>query len=321
MNISEQTKTIQSFIQTHPQVSSISDSDELHKFYTDLIDCLVDHNHLYYVESTSIISDKEYDDLFAYLKKIEELHPEIISSNSPTQGLIGQVSEGFSQAKHTVKLASLENTYNAEDINDRGDRIKKIVEKEKISPNISYIIEPKFDGISVELIYKAWRLDQAITRGDWRVGEDITDNVKTIKNIPQKLKNSVDIAVRWEIMMPKSVWKDLNKEREEDGEIPFANTRNATSGSIKLLDSKEVAKRWLVCFVYDILQYDTTQYDEKIKTTTINMYDKKVSWEKSSEEIENDLLSLWFPIYPRKKEVESIQEVIQICLDNKQNNN
>lgn len=288
MNLSEQTKTIQSFIQSHPHVSLISDSDELHKLYTQLIDCLVDHNHLYYIESSSIISDKEYDDLFAYLKKIEELHPEIISSNSPTQGLIGQVSEWFSQAKHTVKLASLENTYNAEDLNDRGDRIKKIVEKEKISPNISYIIEPKFDGISVELIYKAWRLDQAITRGDWRVGEDITDNVKTIKNIPQKLKNSVDIAVRWEIMMPKSVWKELNKEREEDGEIPFANTRNATSGSIKLLDSKEVAKRKLACFVYDILQCS----DE-----TVN------------------LESLWLPTFPRIKESSFIQEVINICLD------
>ncbi|HCY20821.1 TPA: hypothetical protein DIC40_03040 [Patescibacteria group bacterium] len=118
-----------------------------------------------------------------------------------------------------------------------------------------YTIEPKFDGLSVELIYKKGRLDQAITRGDGRVGEDITTNVKTIKNIPQKLKHPIDIAVRGEIMMPKSVWKELNKEREEDGEIPFANTRNATSGSIKLLDSKEVAKRKLACFVYDVLQY------------------------------------------------------------------
>lgn len=291
MILSQQTKTIQWFIQSHQNVSSISDSDELHKLYTDLIDCLVDHNHLYYVESTSIISDKEYDDLFSYLKKIEELHPEIISSNSPTQGLIGQVSEGFLQAKHTVKLASLENTYNAEDLNDRGDRLKKILEKDTEwteNKDIYYTIEPKFDGLSVELIYKKGRLDQAITRGDGRVGEDITTNVKTIKNIPQKLKHPIDIAVRGEIMMPKSVWKELNKEREEDGEIPFANTRNATSGSIKLLDSKEVAKRKLACFVYDVLQYS----DE-----TIN------------------LESLWLPVFLRSKECSSIQEVINACLD------
>jgi DNA ligase (NAD+) len=176
MTLSEQTKTIQSFIVSHPNVNSISDSDELHKLYTDLIDCLVDHNHLYYIESSPIISDKEYDDLFAYLKKIEELHPEIISSNSPTQSLVGQVSDGFEQAKHTIKLASLENTYNAEDLTDRDERIKKILEKsfEVISAssvgaeiqteNLKYIIEPKFDGISVELIYENGRLEKAITR-------------------------------------------------------------------------------------------------------------------------------------------------------------
>ena len=224
MNLSEKTKSIQSFIQTHPYIKNISDSDELHRFYTELIDCLVDHNHLYYIESNSIISDKEYDDLFDYLKKIEELHPEMISSNSPTQGLVGQVSEGFQQAKHTTKLASLENTYNAEDLSDREEKIKKIIEKsilsetgeKSVSPSLIYVVEPKFDGLSVELIYKEGKLVQAITRGDGWVGEDITANVKTIKNIPQKLNQPIDIAIRGEIMMPKSVWKELNKEREEE---------------------------------------------------------------------------------------------------------
>lgn len=297
MLLSENTKHIQEFINSHPNVISISDSDELHKIYTELIDCLVDHNHLYYIESNPIISDKEYDDLFAYLKKIEELHPEIISSNSPTQWLIGQVSEGFKQARHTEKLASLENTYNAEDLNDRDERIKKILEKksELINTKVDYTIEPKFDWISVELIYKNWRLEQAITRGDWRVWEDVTNNVKTIKNIPQKLKQSVDIAVRWEIMMPKSVWKELNKEREIEWEIPFANTRNAASWSIKLLDSKEVEKRWLVCFVYDILSHCEDEWNKDVAI---------------------HLESLWLPTYPRNKGTSSIQEVIDICLDN-----
>lgn len=292
MTLSEQTKIIQTYIKEHPSIKNISDSDELHKLYTDVIDCLVDHNHLYYIESSPIISDKEYDELFAYLKKIEEFHPELISSNSPTQGLIGQVSEWFVQAQHTVKLASLENTYNAEDLTDRDERIKKILEKDRewIVPEISYTIEPKFDGLSVELIYKNGKLTQAITRGDGRIGEDITANAKTIKNIPQKLKHPVDISVRGEIMMPKSVWKDLNKEREEEGEIPFANTRNAASWSIKLLDSKEVAKRGLVCYVYDILQ--TNNENESLET-------------------------LWLPVYPRTKQYSSIQEVIEICLDSK----
>ena len=305
MNLWQQTKTIQTFVESHPNVISISDSDELHKLYTDLIDCLVDHNHQYYVESSPIISDKEYDDLFAYLKKIEELHPEIISSNSPTQSLVGQVSDGFEQAKHTIKLASLENTYNAEDLIDRDERIRKILEKEWLSDNLTYIIEPKFDGISVELIYKDGKFHQAITRGDGRVWEDITTNVKTIKNIPQKLKNPVDIAVRGEIMMPKSVWKDINKEREENGEIPFANTRNAASGSIKLLDSKEVAKRWLVCYVYDTLCH-----------SDLKELESESNWSVIANENEAiHLESFWLPTYPRKKEVNSIQEVVDICLD------
>jgi len=294
MTLSEQTKIIQSFIISHPNVGSISDSDELHKFYTDLIDCLVDHNHLYYVESAPIISDKEYDELFTYLKEIEGLHPEIISSNSPTQWLIGQISEGFEKAEHTVKLASLENTYNAEDLNDWDERIKKIVEKEIDwkSSKITYIIEPKFDWISVELIYKDWKLHQAITRWDGRVGEDITTNVKTIKNIHQKLQQPVDISVRWEIMMSKSVWNELNKERETDWEIPFANTRNAASWSIKLLDSKEVEKRWLVCFIYDILNCSQSIISSS-----------------------NEAIQLGLPVFHRKKEVCTIQEVISLCLD------
>lgn len=252
MGLSEQTKKIQTFIKTHPQVSKLHEK-EVSDFYVELIDCIVDHNHLYYIENKPILSDKEYDELFDYLKKIEEHFPQIISSNSPTQTLIGQVSEGFTQAKHDTKLLSLENTYNAKDLEERDERIHKVLLKQDPDAKISYRIEPKFDGLSVELIYKKWLFTQAITRGDGMVGEDVTENVKTIKNIPKKLKLPLDIHVRGEILMPKSVWKDINKEREEEWEIPFANTRNAAAGSIKLLDPKEVAKRGLICYVYDIL--------------------------------------------------------------------
>ena len=222
-SLSQQTQEIQMFLHMYPQVDMIKDADEVHRIYTELIDCLVDHNHLYYIKNTSIISDKEYDDLFAYLKKIEELHPEIISSNSPTQGLVGQVSEGFEQAKHTDKLYSLENTYNAQDIQERDERIKKIIEKDHVGTQhfasdskISYTIEPKFDGLGIELIYKNGNFVQAITRGDGRVGEDITVNAKTIKNIPRKLHKQIDIEVRGEIIMPKSIRNEINKEREEE---------------------------------------------------------------------------------------------------------
>ncbi len=132
---------------------------------------------------------------------------------------------------------SLENTYKAQDIRDWSERIKKLLERNSPiseSPKnlpISYSVEPKFDGISVELIYEKGVFIQAITRGDGRVGEDVTENVRTIKNIPKRLNvSSFDrLSVRGEIVMPKSIWKEINKEREEDGDTPFANTRNAAA--------------------------------------------------------------------------------------------
>jgi len=153
-----------------------------------------------------------------------------------------------------IETMSLEE---AEDNKDVTDFTKEVLRYFKTTQNISYRIEPKFDGLSVELIYKKGFFTQAITRGDGLVGDDITENARTIKNVPKKLKFPLDINVRGEILMPKSVRKDINKEREEEGETPFANTRNAAAGSIKLLDPKEVVKRGLLCYVYDILQPET----------------------------------------------------------------
>lgn len=297
MSLSEETKKIQAFIKAHPQITSLKEKD-MPDLYVRLIDCIIDHNHQYYVENKPIISDKEYDELFDYLKKIEEHFPQIISSNSPTQALIGQVSEGFVQAKHKVKLASLENTYNAQDIRERDERIHKLVKDvHDVKGEISYRVEPKFDGLSVELIYEKWIFTQAITRGDGQVGEDITSNVKTIKTIPHTLKFPVDIGVRWEIMMPKSVWKDLNKEREEEGDMPFANTRNAASGSIKLLDSREVARRKLTCFLYDILRVNDVKDVKSVKGEMLE--------------------ELWLPVFDRMKTWKTIDEVIALCEDEK----
>lgn len=290
MNLSESTKAIQSFIQTHPDISKLNEK-EVSDFYVTLIDCLVDHNHLYYIETNPIISDKEYDELFDYLKKIEEHFPHLITSNSPTQSLIGQVSEWFKQAKHETKLMSLENTYNAKDLEERDERIKKILLKANSQKNISYRVEPKFDGLSIELIYKKWEFTQAITRGDGRVGDDVTENVRTIKNIPKKLKHPLDINVRWEVLMPKSIWKEINKEREEEGETPFANTRNAAAGSIKLLDPKEVNKRGLIIYIYDIL-------NDVVLPKWMHLKDI-------------------FPVFSREKTGLHIGEIISLCKDSK----
>ena len=292
MKLVEQTKAIQSFIAAHHDIGKLPEK-EVSDFYVQLIDCIVDHNHLYYIENKPIISDKEYDELFDYLKKIEEHFPQIITSNSPTQWLIWQVSVGFKQAKHETKLMSLENTYNAKDLEERDERIKKILLKADPHAKISYRVEPKFDGLSVELIYKNGEFKQAITRGDGRVGDDVTENVRTIKNVPKKLKYPLDIHVRGEILMPKSMRKEINKEREEEGETPFANTRNAAAGSIKLLNPKEVAKRGLVIYIYDVLAWSL----------------KLEAWS------QNNLEKLWLPVFPREKKGLHIGEIIKLCED------
>jgi len=344
LNLSEQTKAIQSFIQTHPNISKLS-GKEVSDFYVQLIDCLVDHNHQYYIEIKPIISDKEYDELFDYLKKIEEHFPQLITSNSPTQWLIGQVSEWFKKAEHETKLLSLENTYNAKDLKERDERVHKLLEKNlqkssdifwnplKKSSEIHYIIEPKFDGISIELIYKQGIFTQAITRWDGMTGEDVTENVRTIKNIPKKVSQAIDVRVRWEIVMPKSVWKEINKEREENGETPFANTRNAAAWSIKLLDPKEVAKRGLLCYVYDILQVPDpkSQVPDSISQVPgpISQVPDPISQVPDPKSQVPDpisqvpgprsqvpkLIELGLPVFPREKDMETIEKIIELCED------
>ncbi len=287
--LQERTKALQNFMHTHPHLDQLS-IEEIHPIYMALIDCLIDHNHLYYVKHDPMISDQEYDELFAYVQYIEEQFPQLITSNSPTQQLVGQTSEGFLQARHSVKLLSLENTYTAKDLYTWHERIQKILDKHQDTTLLSYSIEPKFDGLSVELVYKQGIFFQAITRGDGRVGDDITQNAKTIKNIPQRLHYPRDIHVRGEIVMPKSIRKELNQEREQEGEVPFANTRNAAAGSIKLLDTKEVAKRKLLCFVYDLLPSSSLHHPVTLK-------------------------DLWFDLFPRKKTWCTIDEVVNWCED------
>lgn len=294
MPLSDKIDRIKKYIIANPNIGSISES-EITYVYQDLIDCVIDLNHFYYIENNPMVSDKEYDDFFDYLKNIEEYFPHIISWNSPTQWLVWQIAEWFNQVSHKIKLLSLENTYNSRDLFDRDERIKKILTKNWLDHSVSYSLEPKFDGLSVELIYKDWLLYQAITRWDGWVGDDITENVKTIKNIPKKINSdsllSSELRVRWEILMPKSVWQKLNIEREKLWENSFANTRNAAAWSIKLLDNNEVRKRNLHCFVYDVL-------DQEISKLWLL-----------------DLEKMWLPVFPWKEDNLSIQDVVNICED------
>lgn len=289
MFLSEQTQKLQQL----SQIQNFAELPNIKEIYQQLIDTLTEHNHLYYIEGKPIISDSEYDQLFVFLKKIEEEYPHLISGNSPTQSLIGQIAEGFEKANHKIQLASLENSYNATDLFDFDERVRKILQKHGVN-DYKYTIEPKYDGLSVEIIYQDGEFHQAITRGDGITGEDITTNVQTIKNLPKKLNNAPHLlSVRGEIMMPKSVWKDLNHQRELQGKEIFANTRNAAAWSIKLLDSGEVGKRKLICFIYEFL------YAE----------------DKQGNRIQCDIEEFNFPQIHLWKSPTNIQGIEEICLN------
>ncbi len=224
--------------------------------YQDLIETIIYHNDLYYDQSISEISDVEYDHLFAILKEVEALRPDWISPQSPTQSLKSQFTKQseFKKATHANPLLSLDNTYNAEDINDWYDSISRMLSKTwQDSNNLSFVIEPKYDGISVELIYKDGKFVQAITRGDGIIWEDITANVATISSLPKTIPHLQEIHFRGEIVMPKSIFEKINIEKAANNEALFANPRNAASGSIKQLDPTVTANRGLVCYVYEII--------------------------------------------------------------------
>lgn len=223
--------------------------------YCSLIELIIKASNAYYNNDSSFISDTEFDTYFQLLKEYESLHPERISLDSPTQNLHHQASkiDAFTKAKHKIPLLSLENSYTSDDIIDWFDSCKRNLEKIDTSLHMTFSVEPKYDGISVELIYKEWKFVQAITRWDGIIWEDITNNALQITSIPKSIPYQEDLSVRWEIMMPKSAFEQLNIERTQKWEPLFANPRNAVSGTMKQLDSSIVAERSLICYVYDIL--------------------------------------------------------------------
>jgi DNA ligase (NAD+) len=202
------------------------------------------HNYLYYIENNPEISDAEFDKLMEELKSLESLYPEIITPDSPTHRIGGYVAEGFKSVKHIIPMMSIDNVTDDKGAYEFEKRVKKIVETPS---DIEYVVEPKFDGVSASLRYEDGILSQAATRGDGKVGEDITVNIKTIKSIPLRLKSKNGIPgtleVRGEVVINKESFKKLNKELAEEGEPIFANPRNAASGSLRQLDSGITAKR------------------------------------------------------------------------------
>lgn len=214
-----------------------------------LVSLLNKYSYDYYVEDNPQISDTEYDTLYKQLEKLEENHPEYILENSPTQRVGDRVLDEFEKITHKVPMLSLSNTFSTEDLRDFDARISKLVPDH----SVEYICELKIDGLAISIKYENGRLASAATRGDGSVGEDVTENIKTIFSIPKVLKDNRTFEVRGEVYLPRKSFELLNSERESNNEVLFANPRNAAAGSLRQLDSKITAKRRLSAFIYSIV--------------------------------------------------------------------
>ncbi|MBP5583912.1 MAG: NAD-dependent DNA ligase LigA, partial [Bacteroidales bacterium] len=217
---------------------------------TELREQLHKHNYNYYVKHNPEISDFEFDKLLKELQDLENQYPEYFDPSSPTQRVGSDLSENFTQEKHEYPMLSLANSYSLEDLKDFDARVRKLVGER----DFTYTCELKYDGVSISLQYKNGKLTRALTRGDGIQGDNITNNAKTIGTIPLQLHGNYpqELEIRGEVVMPRAGFNALNEERIEQGDQPFANPRNAASGSLKLQSSKEVARRPLQANMYYI---------------------------------------------------------------------
>jgi len=209
------------------------------------------HTYNYYVLDNATISDFDFDIILKELEKLEEAHPEFFDSNSPTQRVGGEITKNFTTVTHQNRMYSLSNSYSKEDLFDWEKRIQKMLG----TTDIEYTCELKFDGASINLTYENNQFVKAVTRGDGFQGDDVTANIKTIRSIPLSLKLDFvrDFEIRGEIILPLDGFKRMNKQRLEEGEEEYKNPRNTASGSLKLQDSAEVAKRPLDCLLYQVV--------------------------------------------------------------------
>lgn len=220
----------------------------------ELTETINRHNELYYQENRTEISDYEFDQLLAKLVALEEQFPQFKSPDSPTQRVGGTITKEFATVYHRYPMLSLGNTYSKEELEEFDGRVKRALEGEPYE----YFCELKFDGVSISLIYENGRLVRGVTRGDGVRGDDVTANIRTIRNIPLTIKGDVPpmFEVRGEVFLPRRVFEALNREREDIGEERYANARNTAAGTLKMQDSSEVARRKLDCYVYTLLGED-----------------------------------------------------------------
>ncbi|EAE2458144.1 TPA_asm: NAD-dependent DNA ligase LigA [Listeria monocytogenes] len=220
------------------------------KRYEELINILDQYSYDYYVIDNPTVEDAEYDQKMQELLKIEEAHPEWVTPESPSKRVGGEVLAGFKKVAHDTPMLSLANAFNQEDLADFDRRIR-----DKVGDDIAYMCELKIDGLAVSLQYENGKYKQGATRGDGTIGEDITANLRTIRSIPMKLQKDYSIEVRGEAFMPKRSFQKLNEIREEEGQMLFANPRNAAAGSLRQLDTKIAASRNLDIFLYAVADF------------------------------------------------------------------
>lgn len=256
------------------------DRETARKKITNLREEIEYHNKLYYDDNENIISDYDYDLKMNELISLEKEFPEFLISTSPSLKVGGKITKDFKTFKHNTSMLSLSNTYSNSDLDDYDKRIKKLLKTD----DIEYVCELKYDGVALSILYEKNKLKRAITRGDGKYGDDISNNALTIKTLPIKLNSekTLDIEVRGEAFISKSNFKFLNKEKEKNNEQLFSNPRNTASGSLKLQDSSEVAKRKINCFIYSLnseidgisTQEDGLNYLKKIGFNVPKTYEK-----------------------------------------------
>lgn len=254
------------------------------------------HDYLYYTLNQPEISDQKYDKLLAELKELEQKHPDLITSDSPTQRVSGEPLEGFEPVTHAIAMLSIDNTYNADELKAFDQRVAKGLG----SNDYQYVVEPKIDGLAISLRYENGKLAVAATRGDGTTGDNVTANVRTIKSVPlvlneEKIAAPEILEVRGEVYMPTKSFLALNEQKAAGGEPAFANPRNAAAGSLKLLDARITAQRNLSFFAYA-----TGEMSEPLADTHYETLQK--------------FKELGLPVNPHIKKSKKIEDVIELCM-------
>lgn len=258
--------------------------------YFNLIEEIKKLNNHYYNLNESLVSDFEYDMKYKRLLEIENLYPQLKSENSPSNLVGSTVNTKFSKIKHKYPMLSLANTYNIDEVKEFENRIKKIIFKD-----LEYILELKLDGISISLIYEDGVLVKAVTRGDGKIGEDVTKNVMQISSVKHKLNEKVSLELRGEIILPINEFERINNENESLGKESFSNIRNIVSGTIRQLDSSVVKERNLDCYIYTLVNpnefgikthSESIEFIEKLGLKTTKVFEKITDMKTMEERIE-----------------------------------